>query len=125
MIQKLLVYFFAITFLSGGVLEKEMSKWDGYWRHYQYHKKRNSEYTLTRFLYVHFFDGKHTKWVKKRHRSLPFTKRMVHAGKTLFSPGSILSVNIDESITTRILSVSPFAFLLEGIPLGIFRPPSA
>ena len=74
-LKKIILFVFVAHFLSGGMLEKEMSKWDGYWRHFQYHVNRNPDYTFTRFIYVHFLDGKHTKWLKKRHRSIPFKKR--------------------------------------------------
>jgi len=83
LLKKVVLFFFIAHFLTGGMLEKEMSKWDGYWRHYQYHVRRNPDYTFTRFIYVHFLDGKHTKWLKKRHRSVPFRKRDTQAAPVL------------------------------------------
>ncbi|HXH17794.1 MAG TPA: hypothetical protein VNJ07_01825, partial [Chitinophagales bacterium] len=44
---------------------------------------RDPDYTFARFIYVHFLDGEHTKWLKKRHRSVPFKKRVTQAAPVL------------------------------------------
>ena len=125
MFNKVIVYFFTLLFLTGGMLEKEMSKWDGYWRHFQSHKHRNENYTFTRFVYVHFLDGEHNKWRKNRHRSFPFEKRMMQGGQTFICNVNKPSVEVFMAFIIKNIPISYISVILAGFPSSILRPPSA
>ena len=122
--KKAVLFFFALQFLSGGMLEKEMSKWDGYWRHFQYHKHRNSEYTFSRFVYVHFLDGEHNKWRENRHRSTPFKKRTFTSSPIIkffayFNPKEIF-LKVEDMVFVSL----PTTYILPFVSNALIKPPT-
>jgi len=124
-LKKPIIYLFITLFLSGGLLEKELSKVDGYWRHYQYHLSRNPNYTVSHFIYVHFLDGIHTKFVSKRHRSLPFKKRDTSSTNIVFC-NKLPQKNIVLEIILKENNFPPLNnYLIPEFENSLLKPPCA
>ena len=100
-----------------------MSKWDGYYRHFQYHVNRNPNYTFTHFVYIHFLDGDHNQWLENRHRSVPFKSRSQVAENILFYE----SPDFFKIIPDENYPAPKFPYLnkvlLSGFLSGIIKPP--
>lgn len=105
------------------MLEKEMSKWDGYYRHYQYHVSRNPNYTVTRFIYVHFIDRKHNRWLENRHKSVPFNTRTQNVAQVLYFNKTIFSKEIPEQIIRTEKIFYREKAPAEGFLTRIIKPP--
>lgn len=121
--KKIFIWFAIALFFSGGMLEKEMSKWDGYYRHYQYHVNRNPNYTITHFIYIHFLDGDHNQWLENRHKSAPFKTRPQQVATVLYFNNPVFL----KEISDKNISAHEFALisktLLPGFLSRIIKPP--
>lgn len=63
---------FCLNLFTGGMLFGELAKLPALSMHFQLHQKENANTTFAQFLWLHYFDGKHTSDTTHNHGTLPF-----------------------------------------------------
>lgn len=121
---------FSLNLFTGGMLFGELAKLPALSMHYRLHQNENANTNFVQFLWLHYFDGKHTKDTAHDHDTLPFhhNSNLSFAKIDVSVPSPLLDHPFVASTEEPAVAAAQFYYshyLPVGFTGSVFQPPKA